>query len=114
VRKEWGRRRLREDMAREERVKGGEGSGRRVQFTRGIATLPVSSQPVDDSTMHVQRPPRQAEFDTDKQLKFMLALAIAAGTTVDNVEILSFTEGRRREQGIKVETKVSFCVHQRE
>jgi hypothetical protein len=49
----------------------------------------------------------QASFDQDKQLKFRAALAASAGTTADNVEITSITEGRRRQgQGIKVENKV--------
>ena len=49
----------------------------------------------------------QASFDQDKQLKFRAALAASAGTTTDNVEITSITEGRRRQgQGIKVENKV--------
>jgi len=49
----------------------------------------------------------QASFDQDKQLKFRAALAASAGTTADNVEITSITEGRRRQgTGIKVENKV--------
>jgi hypothetical protein len=49
----------------------------------------------------------QANFDQDKQLKFRAALAASAGTTAENVEITSITEGRRRQgQGIKVENKV--------
>jgi hypothetical protein len=54
-------------------------------------------------------PLRQAQFDQDKQLKFRRALAKSAGTTAESVEILSITEGRRRQgQGIKVENKVSI------
>jgi len=68
-----------------------------VQGRRGIASLHVSFQPVDDSTMHVHRPLRQAEFSTDKQLKFMLALASSAGTTAENVEILSIDDSITRE-----------------
>jgi hypothetical protein len=61
------------------------------------------------STMHVSCPLRQAQFDQDKQLKFRRALAKSAGTTAESVEILSITEGRRRQgQGIKVENKVSI------
>jgi len=51
----------------------------------------------------------QASFDQDKQLKFRAALAASAGTTAENVEITSITEGRRRQgQGIKVENKVQM------
>jgi hypothetical protein len=49
----------------------------------------------------------QAAFDQDKQLKYRSALAASLGTTAEAVEILSITEGRRRQgQGIKVENKV--------
>jgi hypothetical protein len=58
-------------------------------------------------TVHVHGFLRQVSFDQDKQLKFRTALATFAGTTAENVEILSITEGRRRQgQGIKVENKV--------
>ena len=50
---------------------------------------------------------RQASFDQDKELKFRTALATSAGTTAENVEILSITEVRRRQgSGIRVENKV--------
>ncbi len=68
--------------------------------------LPV---PCGDATVtiHVHGLLRQASFDQDKQLKFRTALATSAGTTAENVEITSITEGRRRQgQGIKVENKV--------
>jgi hypothetical protein len=61
--------------------------------------------PVSNATVHGCLP--QASFDQDKQLKFRAALAASAGTTADNVEITSITEGRRRQgTGIKVENKV--------
>jgi len=55
----------------------------------------------------VSLPYTKASFDQDKQLKFRAALAASAGTTAENVEITSITEGRRRQgQGIKVENKI--------
>ena len=45
----------------------------------------------------------KADFDQAKQDKYKAAVANAAGTTADKVDILSITEGRR----LKVETKVS-------
>ena len=51
-------------------------------------------------------PYSKAEFDLDKQAKFKSAVASAAGTTSDNVDILSITEQRRRAGGIIVETKI--------
>jgi len=61
--------------------------------------------PASNTTVHDCLP--QASFDQDKQLKFRSALAASAGTTADNVEITSITEGHRRQgQGIKVENKV--------
>lgn len=51
-------------------------------------------------------PYSKAEFDLDKQEKFKSAVASAAGTTSDNVDILSITEQRRRAGGIIVETKI--------
>ncbi len=51
--------------------------------------------------------PSKAEFDQAKQDKYKEAVAIAAGTTAANVEILSITDGRRRAGSVKVETKVS-------
>lgn len=52
-------------------------------------------------------PYTKAEFNTEKQSKFKSALAIASGTTVDTVEIISISDVRRRQgQGIKVESKI--------
>ena len=49
----------------------------------------------------------KADFDQAKQNKYKAAIANAAGTTADKVDILSITEGRRRAGSVKVETKVS-------
>jgi hypothetical protein len=45
-----------------------------------------------------------------KQDKFKAAVASAAGTTADNIDILDITEGRRRAGSVKVETKVLTLV----
>jgi hypothetical protein len=59
--------------------------------------------------MNIYCIPLQAEFNTEKQSKFKSALAIASGTTVDTVEIISISDVRRRQgQGIKVESKVAL------
>ena len=45
-----------------------------------------------------------------KQNKFKAAVASAAGTTADNVNILDITEERRRAGSVFVETKVLALV----
>ena len=47
---------------------------------------------------------------TTTQHKYKVAVANAAGTTTDNIDILAITEGRRRAERVKVETKVRLCV----
>ena len=46
------------------------------------------------------------DFDADKRQKYKTAIAVAAGTIPENVDIVSVTENRRRAGGIKVETKI--------
>ncbi len=78
-----------------------------MPVTRSFAASGQHSPPVTDATVIVHGCLPQASFDQDKQLKFRAALAASAGTTAENVEITSITEGRRRQgQGIKVENKV--------
>ena len=52
----------------------------------------------------------QAEFDKVRQDRYKAALASAAGTRAGNVDILAITEGRRRAERVKVETRVRLCV----
>jgi hypothetical protein len=47
---------------------------------------------------------------TTKQHKYKVAVANAAGNTTDNIDILAITEGRRRAERVKVETRVRLCV----
>ena len=56
-------------------------------------------------------PYSKAEFDTSKQFLYKTAVAITAGTSASNVDILSITEKRRRVGSVDVETKVS--THER-
>jgi hypothetical protein len=67
-------------------------------------TAPKDSQYYVEFT--VTLPYTQADFDTDKQTKYKKALAMAAGTVPDNVEIVSITEARRRAGSVIAETKV--------
>ena len=48
----------------------------------------------------------KAEFDTDKQDKYKIAVAKTTGTMAANVEIIKISEENRRASSIKVETKV--------
>ena len=57
-------------------------------------------------TMSVTMPLTKDEFDETKKAKFKAAVAKAAGTNQDNVEIVAVTEARRRAGSILVETKV--------
>jgi hypothetical protein len=83
----------------------------------GICVLrpPVSSPPPlpvapKDSKYFVSfivtLPYTKADFDKDKQTKYRNAVAMAAATIPDNVDILSITEARRRGGFVKAETKV--------
>ena len=54
----------------------------------------------------VTLPYTKADFDTDKQTKYRNAVAMAADTIPDNVDIVSITEARRRGGFVKAETKV--------
>jgi len=73
---------------------------------------PVAPPPVapKDSKFFVSftvtLPYTKADFDTDKQTKYKNAVAMAAATIPDNVDILSSTEARRRGGFVKAETKV--------
>ena len=52
-------------------------------------------------------PYTRAEFDADKQNKFKEAMASAARVPPGNVDIVSITEGRRRQaKSVTVETKL--------
>ena len=51
-------------------------------------------------------PYSKSEFNQDKQDKYKLAIASAAGTPADNVDIVSITEKSRRAGSVNVETKV--------
>ena len=46
------------------------------------------------------------QFNADKQTKFKTAVANAAGTTPENVMIVSFEPARRCNSGIVVKTKI--------
>ena len=59
-------------------------------------------------TVTVTMPYTKAQFDQDKQSKYKVAVASAAGTDPANVEILSITEVRRRAGSIQIDTKVSL------
>jgi hypothetical protein len=54
----------------------------------------------------VTLPYTKTEFDTDKQILYKKAVAKAAGTILDNVDIVSMTDARRRAGSVTVETKV--------
>ena len=56
--------------------------------------------------MTVTMPYTKSEFNEDKQDKYIKAVARAAGTNHENVEIVSITEKQRRAGSIDVETKV--------
>lgn len=60
-------------------------------------------------TFIVTMPYSKTEFNKAKQDKYKAAIARAAGTAAENVEILSITEGiaaSRRSASVKVETKI--------
>ena len=57
--------------------------------------------------LNVKMPYTKAEFDADKQNKFKEAMASAARVPPGNVDIVSITEGRRRQaKSVTVETKL--------
>ena len=57
--------------------------------------------------LNVKMPYTRAEFDADKQNKFKEAMASAARVPPGNVDIVSITEGRRRQaKSVTVETKL--------
>lgn len=57
--------------------------------------------------LNVKMPYTKAEFDADKQNKFKEAMASAANVPLGNVDIVSITEGRRRQaKSVTVETKL--------
>jgi len=57
-------------------------------------------------TMTVTMPFSKSDFVEDKQDKYKAAIASAAGAPVDNVDIVSITEKRRRAGSVDVETKI--------
>jgi len=57
-------------------------------------------------TFSVTLPYTKTEFDADKQTLYKKAVAKAASTILDNVDIVSMTDARRRAGSVAVETKV--------
>jgi hypothetical protein len=57
----------------------------------------------------VTMPYAKSDFNEALQEKYKLAIASAAGAPVDNVDIVSITEKRRRAGSVDVETKV-LCL----
>lgn len=51
-------------------------------------------------------PYKKSDFNEALQDKYKAAIASAAGALVDNVDIVSITEKRRRAGSVDVETKV--------
>ena len=73
------------------------------------APTTVTTAPADSKhfvSLTVTMPYTKADFDKDKQDKFKVAIAAAAGTSADNVDIVSITEKRRRAGSVVVETKI--------
>ena len=60
-------------------------------------------------TVAVTMPYSKVEFDADKQSKYKIAAATAAGTIETNVDIVEIKEKRSRAGSIDVVTKVSHC-----
>jgi len=56
--------------------------------------------------LSVVLPYSKSAFDTTKQAKYKAAVAASAGTSTDNVDIMSITESRRSTGSIQVETKI--------
>ena len=52
----------------------------------------------------------KSDFDEDKRDKYKAAIASAAGAPVDNVDIVSITEKRRRAGSVDVETMVLWLL----
>ena len=73
------------------------------------ASAPPSTVAPKDSkffvSFSVTLPYTKTEFDTDKQTLYKKAVAKAAGTILDNVDIV-VTDARRRAGSVTVETKV--------
>jgi len=57
-------------------------------------------------TMTVTMPYKKSDFNEALQDKYKAAIASAAGAPVDNVDIVSITEKRRRAGSVDVETKI--------
>ena len=51
-------------------------------------------------------PYTRSEFHTENQDRFKFAIGKTAGTTADNVDIVSITDARRRAGNVDVETKI--------
>ena len=71
-----------------------------------IAVTTAASDSKHIISLTVTLPYRKAEFDIGKQAWYKAAIAIAAGTSAANVDILSVTERLRRGGMIVVETKI--------
>ena len=72
----------------------------------GLMTATVPKDSKFFVTLSVTLPYTKDEFDQSKQDKYKTAVANAAGTVADNVEIVAITEARRRAGQVVVETKV--------
>ena len=73
------------------------------------APVAVSKAPADTKffvTKIVTLPYTKADFDDARQDKYKTAVAAAAGTIAENVDIVTITEKRRRAGSIDVETKI--------
>merc|ERR1712216_415307 len=67
---------------------------------------PASTESTFFVSLTISMPYTESAFTTAVRDKFKVAVARAAGTTSDKVQILTVTAGRRRAGGIKVETKI--------
>jgi len=67
---------------------------------------PASTESTFFVSLTISMPYIESAFTTVVRDKFKVAVARAAGTTSDKVQILTVTAGRRRAGGIKVETKI--------
>ncbi len=74
-----------------------------------VSCTPSTVAPKDSIhfvTFVVTLPYTKTEFDTEKQTLYRKAVAKAAGTILDNVDIVSMTDARRRVGSVTVDTKV--------
>ena len=72
-------------------------------------TAAATEAPADTSfavTLLVTMPYSKADFDAEKQGKYISAVAAAAATSIANIDIVAVTEALRRAESINVETKI--------